>query len=44
MLADRTGLARLAAGARSAYAARYHPDRVLAERLALYGALRECRA
>lgn len=39
MLADRPGLARLAAGARAAYEARYHPDHVLAGRLALYRAL-----
>jgi glycosyltransferase involved in cell wall biosynthesis len=36
LLADRPRLARLAAGARAGYVARYHPDRVLAGRLALY--------
>lgn len=43
LLADRGELARLAAGARATYEAHYHPDRVLAERLALYRALRGAR-
>lgn len=39
LLADRERLARLGAGGRSAYLATYHPDRVAARRLALYGAV-----
>lgn len=41
LLADRPRLAGLSAGARSSYRDRYHPDRVLADRLALYERL--CR-
>jgi glycosyltransferase involved in cell wall biosynthesis len=41
LLADRDALGRLGAGARERYEARYQPQRVLSERVALYRALRD---